>query len=359
MVHTGVSLTVLGTTVLGLASFVAAQTDPEVRTAARAGLEFVRVVPFDGKALPELELLGFRTSFDRLAFRGDAGQLYVGTLDGHDPATRQPKYRIDAITPDDGKTSRVEQPGAPQLVGGSPRGPLLLGNGRLTAPGEAEWQVLAVPERTDVFLSPFGSVAVVSQLDRRIRTRVVDLRSGASQTLALGQYQASAVAFHPGGRFAIARALATVGLSRTNEGTAVFGADGAAVANLPKAASEVTVLAFDASGDALYLVDDRLRRFDLASKQEVASSGDRPSFFAELDAGVAIGHDQAVVRVYVPSTLAVVKEFPLAAAVPEDAGATLQQRGSGLGAAISGDRRWLAVATYQGIHLFRVANPPR
>lgn len=347
------------TALLVLATTAPSQGDPAVITAARAGVELRAFVPFDGKALPELEPLGFRTSFDRLAFRGDAGCLYVGTLDGHHPDRRVPKYRIDAIDTGDLKPSRLEHPGAPQLVGSTQNGPLLLGDGALQATRETDWHKLPVPERADVFLSPFGAQAVISQLERRIRTNLVDLRTGATHGLALGQHQASAVAFHPTGRVAIARALATVGTERTNEGVLVFAADGTRQSMLPKVDSAVTWLAFDTTGDVLYRVADRLQRLDLATGRELASSPDRPSCFGELDAGVAIGHDATTVRVYVPTTLAVVKEFPLHAAVPEDVGATLQRRGAVLGAAISADRRWFAVATYQGVHVFAVANPPK
>lgn len=325
------------------------QADPATAAAARAGVALAHVVPFDGKALPAIESLGFRTTFDRMCFQGDSTKLFVGTMLG-----ASGKYAITAIDLAEGKASPVEYENTPQLVGGSPSGPLLRSDSAVVAPAEAKWSPFSVPARADVFLSPFGPQAVVCALGRGLTTSLVDLSDGKSSRIALGTHHPSAVAFHPSGRVAIARAQFAEGGKQKSEGILVLGKDGTTVAKLPPAKAGVAVLAFSADGEHLYYVDDALRRVALATGEELAKAADVPVFWAELAPEVAIGCDASSLRMYEPASLARVKEFPLPVQMPEGLPATLTARGPVLAAAMSSDRNWFAVATYEAVSVFRV-----
>lgn len=337
-----------------LTAVVLAQDPPRDADTARLGLETVHVLPLDGKALPVVEMLGFRTSLDRLCFQGDGTRLFLSTLAGHDKATRRSLYRLDAVDVASGKAAAITPENGAQCLGASPRGPLLFDGSTLAAPAEPQWQPLTVPDRTDAFLSPYAPLVVLCTLDRTVRTRLVDLATGKGPDLRLGGHHASAVAFAPNGRIAIARALFTEGGGQTSEGIRVVDAKGELVRDLPPATRGITTLAFAAAGEQLVWVDDRLHLMALADDKELASTDDTPRFWADLGAHAAVSHDGRTVRLHNPATLARVKEFPLRADVAADAPPKLQQLGGVLATAVSNDGTMLAVATYDAVTVFRI-----
>ncbi len=347
-------MVVLSCAVSGAAATADAQAARGDAQAAKFGIAVVHVVPFDGRTLPAVTTHGFGASLHRLCFQRDGARLFVCSLAGHDPGSREPRYRIDAIDVASGSATDVSPANSAVLLGASARGPLLLGDGKLSAPDEPQWAPLPVPDRTDAFLSPYGPHAVLCTLDRRLRTQLVDLTKGTGSVLRIGQHFASAVAFTPNGRVAIARAQAVAGGSVSSEGIRVVDAAGGLVRDLPAATRGVHVLAFAAGGERLVYADDRLHLVALADGAELARHDEVPQFWAGLGDDAAVSHDGHVVRLHNPATLQRVKEFPLQATVPDDVPAALRARGGVLLAAVANDGSLLAVATYGAITVFRI-----
>ncbi len=344
----------LSCVVSAAAATAGAQAKPGDVEVAKFGITVVHVVSLDGRALPVVTTHGFGTSLHRLCFQGDGARLLMCSLAGHDPGKREPRHRIDAVDVASGAAKEISPANGAVLLGASARGPLLLDDGKLSAPDEPQWPPLPVPDRTDAFLSPYGPQAVLCTLDRRLRTQLVDLTKGTGPVLRIGQHFASAVAFAPNGRVAIARAQAVAGGGVSSEGIRVVDAAGGLVRDLPAATRGVTVLAFAAGGERLVYADDRLHLVALADGAELARHDEVPRFWAGLGDDAAVSHDGHAVRLHNPATLQRVKEFPLQAKVPADASATLQASGGVLLAAVSNDGSLLAIATYDAITVFRI-----
>ncbi len=123
---------------------------------------------------------------------------------------------------------------------------------------------------------------------------------------------------------------------------------------LPAQPQGVTALAIAPDGEELFVVAGGVRRLAMADGRVLAGSNYAPRFWAVLDANLAVSHDGAAVKFHDTRTLQVVKEFPIdvpdAARMP----ASLAQQGTILAAALSADRRLLAVATFGELRLLRI-----
>src|SRR5690606_24217502 len=163
---------------------------------------------------------------------------------------------------------------------------------------------IALGDRADVFLSPHTPHAVVCELTgRSLKTSIVDLETRKATPVRMPGHHASAVAFAPDGRIAIARASFTDGPDVASEGILVLAADGSVVRRLPPATRGVRVLAFAAGGARLVYADDRLHLVALDTGEEIASADAAPAFWADLGEDAAVSHDGRTIRIHDPATL--------------------------------------------------------
>lgn len=321
--------------------------------AAAYGLQELRTLPFDGVTLPKITLYPFGSSLGRMFFPRDGKRLFVGMQSGPRGAT----YAIDLAT---GVVANPPTPG--YCFGALAHGPLLFTDRAFEAPEDPDWKPVPVPERSDVFASPSGEVAVITAvtggLFGGIATNRLDLVTGKRLRLNLGDCSATGVAFAADGSVAVARGQAAAGGRMAIESIRVFDATGKQRLDAKVTGSDARVLGFTHDSTGVVFADDQLRIVDLASGSLRVAAPVRPVRWLPLGTTAALSHDAERVVVHDAATLAVVKEFPLGLPDPEAAaGEPLPPRL--LQCAVSPDGTLLAVAGPTQWKLFRIVGASR
>jgi hypothetical protein len=305
-------------------------------------VELLRRVPYGTDGLPALAMHAYGTNVRRLAVPAGGARVFAD-FGG----------RVVELPAERGGGEVVAEGRGVALVGAA-GGRALLFDGRVaTVAGDGSFTPLELPELTDAFVSPDGTRLLATSLENGdVRTLLHDLRARTKRRAWRGGAHASAIAWSRDGGCAVALASFDTSGGEPSEGLRAFAADGGTLLQLPAARAPVHALDVTSDGRHLVYADDRIRLVALDGGKEIASTASGARFWASIGEGMAVSHDGSTIAIRSETTLERVQEHPLGETRP--AGAPAAVPGVVLATAVDGDRTLLAIATFEGLRLYRI-----